>query len=448
MLDFVSSTLKFQVAMSSFAAERLLGVLPGSDSESVRGLREKFYRTGEDAKKAFMTNTALFGAFQFGDKVQGVMATLASDALSGRALSPEYIMKTASGLRHQSSDAVLALGSGHSRDLLKVQFGNTFDVIGFVNHVSAPSVLSEDGTYPLHEMVKSCYSHGDYPALWLVEGLGERYATAFLSDALAKGKKITGLLTSGKMLEEDPKIQTMMHAGIGIIFAKHAVGHLTPWSSDADTLAAIEDFKTLCNENSAPGYIGAALESLGLVTRTWHGQLVQKIAAAVKGTDSDLYEFFWHGAGRAMYFSPMYMMPGLSPWDAADSEPPDEVARRNARAGVAWAFTIVNSRHPEIALNFLRTKGERIADNDAYTDGVYSTLTMASDMVPGHRYVRAFVRFQPEAGPGRDAWIKNIGADAEERLDTIYSSLKAADKLGEVFRYHENIYEYAKSLNK
>lgn len=446
MLDFANAALKFQVAISSFGAQRMLGVLPIADTEPVRAAQESFYRTGEDAKKVFMTNTALFGAFQFGDKVQSALASLASDTLSGKILSPSYIKHMAEGLAQGSADAVGSLASAQARDLLKVQFGNTFDVIGFVNHVSAPSKLSDDGTYPLEEMIESCYSHGDYPALWYVEGLGERYATAYLNDSLATGKELKGLLTSGKMLAADQKVQTMMHAGIGIIFGKHAVGSLTPWSTDDQVRAAVDTFVSLVKNNSDPGYIGAALESLGLVTRTWHGQLVAKISAFLKDTNPDLYEFFWHGAGRAMYFSPMYMLPGLSPWDAADNEPTEETARRNARAGVAWAFTIVNSRQPEIAANFLRHNSDRIASNDAYTDGVYSTLTMAGDMVPGHRYVSAFGRYQPEDAEGKDAWNKHIGADAEVKIDGIRSKLKSINKLGEVFRYHENLVQYAADL--
>jgi hypothetical protein len=300
--------------------------------------------------------------------------------------------------------------------------------------VDAPHHLSADGTYPLEEMVEKCYSHGDYPALWYVEGLGERYAEAYM----ASGDEVRDLLTSGKAAVADPKIQTMMHAGIGITFAKHAVKNLTPWSTDAEYLDALTRFLNLVRDNSIPGYEGAALESLGLVSRTWHGQLVSQISSHLLGIDRDAYEFFWHGAGRAMYFSPMYMLPGLSPWDAADNEPLDEPARRNARAGVAWAFTIVNVRQPEIAANFLRHNGDRIADNDAYTDGVFSTLIMAGDMVPNHQYVSAFGRYRPDASdPAKvDAWTKHIGTDVDATIDGYRAKLKANKKLGEVFRYH------------
>jgi hypothetical protein len=150
-------------------------------------------------------------------------------------------------------------------------------------------------------------------------------------------------------------------------------------------------------------------------------------------------EYFWHGAGRAMYFAPMTMIPGLSPWDAADQEPPDETSRRNARAGVAWAFTIVNVRQPGIAANFLRHKANRISGNDAYTNGVYSTLIMAGEMVPGHSYVSEFCQYKPDADLSSlvDSWERHIGADALERVDRYRQSLKAHHRLGEVFRYHD-----------
>jgi hypothetical protein len=435
MLEFANAALKFQVSISSFGAQRILGVLPLADAEPVRSVQETFYKAGEAAKKEFKTNTALFGAFQFADKAQSAMASLVSDAFSLRVFHPSYMREMATGFAQGSADAVGSVATEEARRLLIEQFGNTFDVIGFVNHVDAPTHLSSaDGTYPLEEMIEKCYSHGDYPALWYVEGLGERYAEAHMEG----GKEVRDLLTSGKAAAADQKIQTMMHAGIGIAFAKHAISHLTPWSTDTEFREALTVFLNLVRHNSIPGYEGAALESLGLVSRTWHGQLVSRISRHLTEIDEDAFEFFWHGAGRAMYFSPMYMLPGLSPWDAADNEPPNETACRNARAGVAWAFTIVNVRQPEIHANFLRYKAGRIAGNDAFTDGVYSTLVMAGDMVPNHRYVSALARYQPDDSDPEmvAAWTKHIGTDADAKVNSYRKKLKTHKKLGEVFRYH------------
>jgi len=436
MLDSTDAVLKFPLAVSCFAAQRMLGVLPlVGDWEPLRAVQKTLYEAGEAAKKDFSTNTMLFGAFQFSDKAQSALATLASDTMTLKVLKPSYMMSVVSDLFQGSTDAFDAVATEDARDLLREQFQNTGDVIGFVNHSDAPSKLSADGSYPLDEQVEQCYSRGDYPALWLVEGLGERYADAHMAD----DRDVRDLLTSGPGAALPEKTQLMMHAGIGIGFAKHEIDTLTPWSSESDVKEALKRFLELVRQNSMPGYEGAALESLGLVARTWYPQLVRLVSDNLLALDADAVEYFWHGAGRAMYFAPMNMIPGLSPWDAADQEPPDETARRNARAGVAWAFTIVNVRQPGIAANFLRHKASRISGNDAYTNGVYSTLIMAGDMVPGHKHVSEFCQFKPDADESAlvESWAKHIGNDAHEKVDQYRAALKAHHRLGEVFRFHD-----------
>ena len=411
-----------------------MGVLPIANTKTGRAVQTSLYKTGESAKQEFASNTALFGAFQFTDKAQTALIDFASDALTLKVLAPSYVRNMFAGLMQGSTGAIGAVGTARARELLREQFGNTFDVIAYVNHVDAPSSLTPDGDYPIDEMVERMYARGDYPALWLVEGLGERYAEAYLND----GEEVHGLLSSGKGAELPEKTQMMMHAGMGITFAKHAVSTLTPFSSESEIADAVRLFLDLCDSNAQECYKGAALESLGLVTRTWYGQLVQLIYTQLLRIDQAASEFFWHGAGRAMYFAPMYMLPGFSPWKAAMTEPPDDRARRNARAGVAWAFTVVNIRQPGISANFLRNRNSEIAGDDAFNDGVYSTLTMAGEMVPGHAYVHAFSQYKPDPGDaqGTDAWNKFIGADCELRLEYYRKTLKAANKLGEVFRYH------------
>jgi hypothetical protein len=221
----------------------------------------------------------------------------------------------------------------------------------------------------------------------------------------------------------------MMHAGMGIAFAKDAVDDLTPWSSATKVKDALKVFLQRVRQNSMPGYEGAALESLGLVTHTWYPQLVRVVTDQLLALDADATEFFWHGVGRSMYFSPMYMLPGLSPWEAADHEPPDDTARRNARRA-SRAFTIVNVRQPKIAAHFLRT-GPIASEQNAYTNGVHSTLIMAGEMVPGHRMcpTSAGISRIPTRRPGK-YWTIHKG-------DRYRGSLKAHHRLGEVFRYYD-----------
>ncbi len=434
MSGIATAALKFPVALSSFGIQKLVGALPLGDTETGKAVRASLYKTGESAKQDFASNTALFGAFQFSDKAQSALIDFAADAVTLKAFTPSYMRNMFNGLMQGSSGAIGAVGTAFARNLLREQFGNTFDVISYVNHVDAPSTLTPDGDYPIDEMIAKMYSRGDYPALWLVEGLGERYAHAYLND----GEELYGLLSSGKGLEIPDKTQLMMHAGMGIIFAKHCIAKLTPCSPEGEIGEAIKQFLDMCDANSQERYKGAAVESLGLVTRTWYGQMVQLIYAQLLKIDQAASEYFWRGAGRAMYFAPMYMLPGFSPWQAANTEPPDDTARRNARAGVAWAFTIVNIRQPQIHCNFLRNRNFEIAGNDAFTTGVYSTLLMAGEMVPDHAYVKAFAEFKPDPNdkPAVEAWERFIGTDCEARLAFYRKTLKAANKMGEVFRYH------------
>ena len=435
MSETADALLKWQVAVSCFAAQRMLGVLPLSDREPLRSVQELLYETGEAAKKDFRTNTLLFGSFQFSDKAQSAFADLFSDTMRLKVLNPRYMMDVASDLFRGSTEAVTSLGSIDGLGRLREQFQNISDVLGFVNGVDAPEELAADGTYPLQEKLEKFYARGDYPALWLVEGLGERYTRAHLN----RNRDVRDLLTSGNGAPLPEKAQLMMHAGMGIAFAKDAIDELTPWSSETKVQDAVKAFLRLVRQNSMPGYEGAALESLGLVTQTWYAPLVRSVSDQLLALDADATEFFWHGVGRSMYFSPMYMLPGLSPWEAADHEPPDDTARRNARAGVAWAFTIVNVRQPKIAAHFLRDQADRISSDDAYTNGVYSTLIMAGEMVPGHKDVSEFCRFRPDADESKlvSSWNKHIGRDAGDKVDRYRQSLEAHHLLGEVFRYHD-----------
>src|SRR5205085_12100879 len=153
----------------------------------------------------------------------------------------------------------------------------------------------------------------------------------------------------------------------------------------------------MCHDNSRPGgFVGAALESLGLVTNTWHGQLVPAVNDSLARLDQDARDFFWHGAGRSMYFSPINFLPGFSPFRMSAQRPPDERARLSARAGAAWAFTVVNKRTPDVMANFLRQRSDEISENDAFSNGILSTLIMSSDMVPNDPYVRGYCTYKTD----------------------------------------------------
>ena len=95
------------------------------------------------------------------------------------------------------------------------------------------------------------------------------------------------------------KALTMMHAGLGLCLAESLMKQLTPDSSVAETERVLKAFIRLCKNNSRPGYVGCALESLGLVTRCFNYPMVDLVQRVLADVDEIAWEFFWRGAGRA-----------------------------------------------------------------------------------------------------------------------------------------------------
>ncbi len=166
---------------------------------------------------------------------------------------------------------------------------------------------------------------------------------------------------------------------------------LTPDSSAKDVERVLKAFIKLCNNNSRPGYVGCALESLGLVTRCFNYPMVGLVQKVLADVDPMTWQFFWRGAGRALYFSPGHMMqPLFSPWIAAEMEAPNEEAFRILKAGISWPTNIVNMRHPEIFEDLIKRRGEAEENEGTIRHGVAASTTMAMDTTPNHPVVKAY----------------------------------------------------------
>jgi hypothetical protein len=75
--------------------------------------------------------------------------------------------------------------------------------------------------------------------------------------------------------------------------------------------------------------------------------------------DETTWEFFWRGAGRALYFSPGHMLqPLYSPWIAAEQEAPNERGHNILKAGISWPTNIVNMQNPAVLEDLIRRRGE------------------------------------------------------------------------------------------
>ena len=141
-----------------------------------------------------------------------------------------------------------------------------------------------------------------------------------------------------------------------------------------------------------------------------------------------------------MYFEPMGMLPSVNaPWRVIrrlDLEAPHDLARRNILAGVAWALSIVNMRQPIVMEAFLRHHGELARAEDAFTNGVVSSLMMRYDTTRDDSHISPYIHYTPADADGwPSAWRTLITTPCEHALRETYGELIKSDSLEQVFHY-------------
>src|SRR6266849_5551689 len=206
-----------------------------------------------------------FAAYQVGDATQrGATEFVAhADHLN-------YVSGALCRLAATSVDGVRTLGSSRDRALALAELRKNVEVYRLVRRIRELLGVPERGRFPLVELVEKAYGLGTFPALWAVEGLGHD----FVENALAERKELQRILIDPPADALPAGSLTMMHAGMGLAFAERLLPSLTPYSSPTRIRATLLEFLRSCVENARPGYQGAAYESLGLVARFWHPQMV------------------------------------------------------------------------------------------------------------------------------------------------------------------------------
>jgi len=415
-------------AASVFSAQLAVDLLAADGTKKAEG---SLYRVTEAIQQQFGGNPIIYGINSIGDVAQRSAVDFIWDLSRLRVLDWGWLTRTASAVLNQSVDAARALWPGDNLAFTSDILRNTFAVINLVNR--APSIINlPPGETLLMAAVERAYAAGDYSAVWLVEGLGEEYANRHSSKTMP-----CGLLTSGQASALPEKSLLMMHAGMGISFARHTMARLTPYSPDPEIAAALERFVSLVRANAREGYEGPAFESLGLVTRTWYPRLVAILDRGLWRLDPLALEYFWHGVGRAIYFSPLYLLPGRTAFQGIAREAPHRLAYLNGMAGAAWAFTLVNIRQPAILLNLLRNYSVPPAADDAFTNGLISAVMMATDPLPADPYASALCHGDPQTADEALAqtWDRLVRRPCKTAVEKYFPVLKKHHSLSEVFRY-------------
>jgi hypothetical protein len=182
------------------------------------------------------------------------------------------------------------------------------------------------------------------------------------------------------------------------------------------------------------------LESLGLVTRCFNYPMVDLVQRVLADVDENAWEFFWRGAGRALYFSPGHMLqPLFSPWIAAEQEAPNDRAHKILRAGISWPTNIVNMRQPEIFEDLIKRRGAAEEDEGTILHGVAASTTMAMDITPNHPVVRDYLAYVPKSTDPevQRLWTKLVRDPVHNAVNRYQPILKKHKMLDQVFRLQD-----------
>jgi hypothetical protein len=284
----------------------------------------------------------------------------------------------------------------------------------------------------LDALARRALALSNYQKIWALEGVSHYYT----GHAKTKGP-VTGLLPNPALPD---CTMVPMHAGMGTSFGGMVLSKLGDRPSKASLRDAMERFFELCRANARPGWYENAIEPMGLAVRSLHPHLLGPVSDAIGEIDADGKHLFWHGVGRSLYFVPMNFITfggHERALRAAIAEAPTLEDRHNAVAGLVWAVTLVNIRHPAALKNLLRVSGA-IGMPGAVRNGIVSALMIWKHMVPEDReFLPQYLR--PAAGASRDArlWNDFVVAPSTHAFAGIYPSLVEQGRVASVFQYRE-----------
>jgi hypothetical protein len=346
-------------------------------------------------------------------------------------LTPRCVLKTwFEWIR--AAERITQFIPGRNNQLAWLEFQNKLRAYYFFEHAGSVLGLQQE-KIDIHEALSRLSLLEEADSVWAAEGVGRHFADSSRRDGGSPRNLLAGTFTGPVR-----KYLLPLHTGMGLSFAEAALGSVG--HSGGGIVTGLNQFFELSRANSQEGFAGAACETLGLAARTLHPHLLPDIDGFLEKTDPEMLGYFWHGVGRALYFLPTGFFPGDGLiWQAvqkAQHEPPHDVGRRNATAGMAWALTLVNLRQPKIIKEFLKKYGNRLPLGDAFTNGVQSALIVWNFCAGQGPFLRLLCGHSPEPSESEDTgfWHEYI-LESCRFAEENYSFLAAAGHLGELFSY-------------
>jgi hypothetical protein len=374
--------------------------------------------------------------FYFGDYAQQAALEGFFDLLYPQTWLPTNLARLAFDATRESVQISRVLLPGQPQRLALMEFRNKLEIFTEVKNIPDKLQFPKDQLLPLPDLVARTYTLPPFLALWAVEGLGEYYTTLYT--------RLSGHFPQRLLWEENAKVPEksllMLHAGLGLSFANNLLSTVSPSAPRREIHNVIKTIVTLCRENSREGYLGAALESLGLVTRVFYPTMPHIVHQELEEIAPEYMGFFWHGYGRALYFGPAYFVPVLrSAWGALDSEITGLQDELSAAAGTTWAMTLVNMRQPEIVEGVLKNYLSGSRFQQGFVNGVSCCIVMRQDTTPDEPFVSTFYRYRPDASDPQvhELWDRCVYKPASDALNSYYPVLKQHNKLDQVFRFQD-----------
>lgn len=440
--DTTKSMIRFTWAMSVLGMQQVANTIALD--------REKSTEDVDIATHAIASKLGQLplSVFLLGDSVQREVTRIAFSLLEESNWNPNS--KAVRALIEQTEETLRNLNPLQAGALTMQELQNKITVFRLVLQIPDRLTLPDNSPYPdLAEVIKKAYDMDDYSTLWAVEGIGHWYGDTFYQ----QGKTPNGILQGEKLNGLPEESYTMLNAGIGMAIAQHWMKEVNHFSDLGNVREVLRQITSLCRNNATPGYEGAALESLGLITtngqfydETRPDEMVQIVGKELLEIgDQDAFEYFWRGVGRAHYFLPIHFLPGYgSIWHAINmiwlATDHNLTARHNAIAGLAWGATMVNIRNPEILANVLKYHGADLSKDNAFSNGVTSGILMRKDTTPDSTFITSFYEHESDSSDANlvKTWNNLMRYPSEQALATggHYQELKNSHRLGELFRYN------------
>jgi hypothetical protein len=233
-----------------------------------------------------------------------------------------------------------------------------------------------------------------------------------------------------------------LHAGLGMALAHQLLRRLAPASPAAAFDAALRSFLELVEQNSRPAYAIVPVEALGLMVRLFQPRIFRAVERQLRAIDPGLTSYYWHGAGRAIFFLPAQFHPFPGAIDGGleicRREPPEPALRQDALSGFSFAAVMTDLRHPRSLEPLLGRLSERPEEAEALASGAAGAVLTLLHTTPDDPAIAAFLAYRPPASETSRSelwqrWVAGPSAFAVE----LYPLLAASGQLG-VFARHQS----------